>query len=198
MISRLQGIIRDRRPEEVVIETNGVGYGVTVPLTTFYDLPGEGEEVALHIHTQVREESIRLYGFASPEEKKTFELLIGIPDIGPRTAITILSGIPWRELAQAVRENDRQRLQAIPRVGKKSVERIILELKDKFPFAPEVPQERGRETGESLVKDAVQVLVNLGYRKAIAEKTVREAAESVPEASPIEEIIKESLRRLVP
>ena len=126
------------------------------------------------------------------------QLLIGIPDIGPRTAITILSGIPWRELAQAVRENDRQRLQAIPRVGKKSVERIILELKDKFPFAPEVPQERGRETGESLVKDAVQVLVNLGYRKAIAEKTVREAAESVPEASPIEEIIKESLRRLVP
>jgi len=198
MISHLRGRVITRAPEEVVIETNGVGYGVIVPLSTFYHLPEVGEETELFIHTQVRDEHIRLYGFSHPEEKKTFELLISIPDIGPRTAITILSGIPWEELGQAVRNNDRHRLQSIPRVGKKSAERIILELGDKLPVTPSgPPADRKKGTDEEILRDAAEALVNLGYRKTIAEQTVREVSEEMPERSRIEEIIKKSLQRLV-
>ena len=199
MISSLRGKLTARTPEGIVVETSGVGYGVLVPLSTYYHLPETGKEVELLIHTQVREESIRLYGFLSSSEQKIFELLIGIPDIGPRMAINILSGIPGPELLAAVSSRDGHRLQAIPRVGKKMAERIILELQDKLPAlhldSPALAPARAEE--EAVRSDAVQALVNLGYRKQVAEKAVNAVLKSAPEGIKIEEILKRSLQNLV-
>jgi Holliday junction DNA helicase RuvA len=199
MISSLRGKLTARAPEGIVVETSGVGYGVLVPLSTYYHLPEIGEEVELLIHTQVREESIRLYGFSSSSEQKIFELLISIPDIGPRMAINILSGIPTPELLQAVSSRDGHRLQAIPRVGKKMAERIILELQDKLPAlhldSPSLTPVRKEE--ETVRSDSVQALVNLGYRKQVAEKVVNEVIKSAPARIKIEEILKRSLKNLV-
>ena len=199
MISRLKGKILARATEEVVVEAGGVGYGVMVPLSTYCRLPEVGQEIELFIHTQLRPESIQLYGFLSPEERKTFGLLINISDIGPRMAINVLSGIPWDELAQAVQARDSQRLQAIPRIGKKTAERIILELQDKLPAAVPTGERAGAapEAGQETRRDAIQALINLGYARALAEKTVREVSEAQPADLRIEDILRQCLKRLV-
>jgi Holliday junction DNA helicase RuvA len=199
MISRLKGKILARATEEVVVEAGGVGYGVMVPLSTYCRLPEVGEEIELFIHTQLRPESIQLFGFLSPEERKTFGLLINIPDIGPRMAINVLSGIPWDELSLAVQARDTQRIQAIPRIGKKIAERIVLELQGKLPVAAQTGERSGPVSGEGeeIRRDAIQALVNLGYGRPLAEKTVKEAMESEPAGFRIENILKKSLKRLV-
>lgn len=199
MISRLKGKILARATEEVVVEAGGVGYGVMVPLSTYCRLPEVGEEIELFIHTQLRPESIQLFGFLSPEERKTFGLLINIPDIGPRMAINVLSGIPWDELSLAVQARDTQRIQAIPRIGKKIAERIVLELQGKLPVAAQTGERSGPVSGEGeeIRRDAIQALVNLGYGRPLAEKTVKEAMESEPAGFRIEDILKKSLKRLV-
>ena len=199
MISRWKGKFLARATEEVVVEAGGVGYGVMVPLSTYCRLPEVGQEIELFIHTQLRPESIQLYGFLSPEERKTFGLLINISDIGPRMAINVLSGIPWDELYLAVQARDTQRIQAIPRIGKKIAERIVLELQGKLPVAAPTGERSGpgSEEGEEIRRDAIQALVNLGYGRPLAEKTIKEAMESEPAGFRIEEILKKSLKRLV-
>src|SRR3954462_8915578 len=136
MIGRLAGTVLEKHPNRIVVDVNGVGYDVLVPLSTFYGLGDPGAEVALRVHTHVREDVIALYGFASPLEQDLFERLISISGIGPKLALAVLSGIDSSDLVRAIRAQDVARLTRIPGVGKKIAERIGLELKDRLPQAP--------------------------------------------------------------
>jgi len=133
LIAHLRGRILEKHPNRIIVEVNGVGYDVSVPLSTFYDLGEPGGEIALRIHTHVREDALALYGFASLLEQELFERLIGVSGIGPKLALAVLSGIEPLELVQAIERGDLARLTAIPGVGKKTSERIVLELKDRLP-----------------------------------------------------------------
>src|SRR5580658_3861345 len=135
MIAHLRGKLLAKHPNQVVVETGGVGYEVNISVPTFSDLPPAGSEVALHIHTHVREDLIALYGFSQPAEKQLFEKLMTVSGIGAKLAITILSGMAAEELAAAIRGNDLARLTKIPGIGKKTAERMVLELRDKLPAA---------------------------------------------------------------
>src|SRR5215467_14638492 len=133
MIAHLRGKLISRRPNQVIVETSGVGYDVNVSVPAFSELPPLGAEVGLHIHTHVREDQIALYGFLRPEEKQLFEKLITVSGIGPKLAITILSGMPADDMTAAIRGNDLARLTKIPGIGRKTAERLVLELRDKLP-----------------------------------------------------------------
>src|SRR3979411_3195999 len=135
MIPHLRGRLLTKHPNQAIIETGGVGYDVTISIPTFSDLPSPGSEVALHIHTHVREDQIALYGFLRSSEKTLFEKLITVSGIGPKLAITILSGMAADEVVGAIRGNDIARLTRIPGIGKKTAERMVLELPDKLPPA---------------------------------------------------------------
>jgi holliday junction DNA helicase RuvA len=171
MIAHLRGKLLTKHPNQVVVEACGVGYEVNISVPTFSELPGNGSEVALHIHTHVREDVIALYGFLRPAEKQLFEKLITVSGIGPKLAITILSGMAADEMAGAIRGNDLARLTRIPGIGKKTAERMVLELRDKLPPAagaatPTVPAMSAME------EDVLSALVNLGYQRAAAEKVL--------------------------
>src|SRR5207302_7147552 len=133
MIAHLRGRLLIKHPNQAIVETNGVGYDVTISVPTFSDLPAAGSEVALHIHTHVREDVIALYGFLRPAEKQLFERLISVSGIGPKLAITILSGMPADEIVNAIRGNDLVKLTRVRGIGKKTAERMVLELRDKLP-----------------------------------------------------------------
>jgi Holliday junction DNA helicase RuvA len=170
MIAHLRGKLLSKHPNQVVVETGGVGYEVNISVPTFSDLPANGSEVALHIHTHVREDVIALYGFLHPAEKQLFEKLMTVSGIGAKLAITILSGMAADEMAAAIRSNDVARLTRIPGIGKKTAERMVLELRDKLPAvagtsAP-VPLLNPME------EDVLSALVNLGYQRAAAEKAL--------------------------
>lgn len=167
MIASLRGRLSQKDPSRVVIDVNGVGYEVFVPLTTFTALPDPGVEVSLDIHTHVREDALALYGFSSRQERRVFERLLSVSGIGPRLAVTILSGGSVEGLVAAIRRGDLGRLTSIPGVGKKTAERIVVELKDKFQDltgeAPKPPVE----------SDVLSALENLGYARAMAEAALR-------------------------
>jgi Holliday junction DNA helicase RuvA len=171
MIAHLRGKLLAKHPNQVIVETAGVGYEVNISVPTFSELPSNGSEVALHIHTHVREDVIALYGFLRPEEKQLFEKLMTVSGIGAKLAITILSGMAADEMAGAIRGNDVARLTRIPGIGKKTAERMVLELRDKLPpvagtSAPSVPAMSAVE------EDVLSALVNLGYQRAAAEKVL--------------------------
>ena len=171
MIAHLRGRLLSKHPNQVVVETAGVGYEVNISVPTFSELPNNGSEVALHIHTHVREDLIALYGFLRPAEKQLFEKLITVSGIGPKLAITILSGMAANEMAAAIRGNDLGRLTKIPGIGKKTAERMVLELRDKLPEAA------GTSTPAALVmstmeQDVLSALLNLGYQRPAAEKAL--------------------------
>ena len=171
MIAHLRGKLLAKHPNQAIVETGGVGYDVTISVPTFSDLPTTGTEVSLHIHTHVREDVIALYGFLRPSEKLLFEKLITVSGIGPKLAITILSGMAADEMVGAIRGNDVARLTRIPGIGKKTAERMVLELRDKLPevstaLAPSTPVLTGTE------EDVLSALVNLGYQRAAAEKAL--------------------------
>jgi Holliday junction DNA helicase RuvA len=171
MIAHLRGKLISRHPNQAVIETMGVGYDVVISVPTFSELPPLGSEVALHIHTHVREDQLALYGFLRPEEKQLFEKLITVSGIGPKLAITILSGMPADDMVNAIRGNDIARLTRIPGIGKKTAERMVLELRDKLPastseVAPAIP------TLSAVQEDVLSALVNLGYQRAAAERAL--------------------------
>lgn len=195
MIAQISGQLAQKLPGEIIVDVGGVGYQVLIPLNVFYRLPEIGAPVNLQIHTHVREDALQLFGFYDLAEKQVFLLLIGVSGIGPKLALNILSGIAAEDLARALKESDQMRLLAIPGVGKKLAERMIVELKDKFatlaPLAVESPK---AETGSQLMQDAVSALVNLGYKKPEAENYVREALKSG--AHSLESVLKESLRRI--
>jgi Holliday junction DNA helicase RuvA len=200
MIAHLKGHLQRKSPHAVVVDNAGIGYEVIVPLSTFYALPEEEEKVSLHIYTHVREDALVLFGFHRPLEKEIFMMLISVSGIGPKLAINILSGIGPEELLDAMAVGDAARMQSIPGVGKKTAERIALELRDKAlhmrngrePYpSPALPDE-DRRTHE----DAVSALINLGYSAKPARAAVDKARRVVEEAS-LEALIKEALRILV-
>jgi Holliday junction DNA helicase RuvA len=171
MIAHLRGKLLVKHPNQAIVETGGVGYDVTISVPTFSDLPGLGGEVALHIHTHVREDLIALYGFLRPAEKQLFEKLITVSGIGPKLAITILSGMAAAEMVGAIRGNDVARLTRIPGIGKKTAERMVLELRDKLPAAG-AGEVAAVPTRSAIEEDVLSALVNLGYQRPAAEKAV--------------------------
>jgi Holliday junction DNA helicase RuvA len=171
VIAHLRGKLAQKDPARVVVDVNGVGYEVFVPLTTFTALPETGSEVSIDVHTHVREDLIALYGFSTRRERNIFEKLMTISGIGPKLAVTILSGGSVEDLVGAIRRSDLPRLTAIPGVGKKTAERIILELKDKLQDFSEAPVKAGVEV------DVMSALENLGYGRALVESALRRAVD---------------------
>jgi holliday junction DNA helicase RuvA len=181
MIAFLRGKVLDKHPNKLIVDVQGVGYEVHVPLSTYYDVGDEGSEVTLRVHTHVREDALQLYGFLTPLEQQVFERLIGISGIGPRLAVAVLSGIDPRELVGAVQRSDVARLTKIPGVGKKTAERIVLELKDRLQQlagAPAAGVAAAETPADRLREDLVSALVNLGYHRPQAEKTIESTLNS--------------------
>lgn len=175
MIASLRGRLLEKHPNFVIIDAGGVGYAVTVPVSTFSHIGGIGEEVRLLIYTHVREDTLALYGFAGWREKELFEKLITISGIGPRLAVTILSGLPTDELLDAIRVGDAKRLTRIPGVGRKTGERIALELREKLESLDTDERPDGVSLSDAMQQDVVSTLVNLGCNRAAADKAVRKA-----------------------
>ncbi len=200
MIGRLSGKLLGISPDRILLDVAGVGYDVQIPLSTFYGLPGaNGSEVSLHIHTHVREDALQLFGFGSGEERSTFEQLIAISGVGPRMALAILSGIGVDELRRTVVRQDRARLQKIPGVGKKTAERLLLELRDKMKIDVAPADDGGSVAPLSggLQTDAHSALVNLGYADQVADRAVRTAIKDAGADAGLESVLKRALSSLV-
>ncbi len=198
MIAMLTGKLAYRSPEQIIIDVNGVGYRLRIPLSTFYKLPEDGD-VQLQIHTHVKEDAINLFGFGTITEKDLFTLLISVSGVGPKLAITMLSHMAASELALALSQGDAQSLIAIPGIGKKSAERLILELQDK---ATAYAVEATIITADSQVlqiadphKDAISALINLGYKESLAKRALLNV--KLPEGTPLEDILKAALQVLL-
>jgi len=189
VIAWLRGKLLEKEPARVVIDVHGVGYEVSIPATTFTALPAPGAEISLDIHTHVREDALALYGFSSRQERRVFERLITISGIGPRLAVTILSGGSVEGLVGAIRRGDLARLTSIPGVGKKTAERIVVELRDKLQDFSEEPAKPVVET------DVLSALENLGYSRPMAEAAVRRAATG-DEGAAFEVLFKRALQIL--
>lgn len=199
MIAQIHGILVYKSLDYLVVDVNGVGYKIHVPLSTFYQLPDIDSTVKLNTYTHVREDLFHLYGFLTKQERDLFQLLIGVSGIGPRLAINILSGIPVSVLCKALSEGDVSKLSAAPGVGKKTAERMVLELRDKIgtiPFSEKLPiaAEADREEVE---RDVISALINLGYKKAVAENAIEMAKNTLKTGtSVLEDLLKEALRVL--
>jgi holliday junction DNA helicase RuvA len=194
MIAHLRGKLLVKHPNQAIVETGGVGYDVTISVPTFSGLPATGAEISLHIHTHVREDQIALYGFLRLADKNLFERLLTVSGIGPKLAITILSGMPADEMVGSIRGNDVARLTRIPGIGRKTAERMVLELRDKLP-----PLSTGQEvavpTMSPVEEDVLSALVNLGYQRSAAEKTLAAAVKS-GQASSFDQLFREALGTL--
>lgn len=195
MIGSLRGRLLHKRPNRLIVDVNGVGYDVSVPLSTFYQVGEPDSEVRLRIHTHVREDALALFGFATELELDIFERLIAISGIGPKVALGVLSGIEPMELVRAVRANDIGRLTAIPGVGKKTAERIGLELKDRLPSSAMEPGAAAPAPVDGFRADLLSALLNLGYHRPLAERAIDAAIEAVAEPS-FEQVLKHALRGL--
>ncbi len=199
MIGQLRGQLIHKKPNVLLLDVQGVGYEVFIPLTSFYELPGEGNEVTLKIHTHVREDALILFGFLSQREKDLFLKLISISGIGPKLAIAILSGAPVEELASAIVSGNLARLTAIPGVGRKTAERVVLELKNQmtpFLLAEQVEPSRENAVSTGLEDDILSALTNLGYSRASAEKALSLALRSTECERTFEDVLRNTLRRL--
>jgi Holliday junction DNA helicase RuvA len=195
VIAHLHGRILEKQPNRIVVDVAGVGYDVSVPLSTFYGLGEAGGEITLRIHTHVREDALALYGFATKLELDLFERLIAISGIGPKLALAVLSGIEPPELIRAIERGDLARLTAIPGVGKKTSERIVLELKDRLPkvVAPTAVDEPASASSR-LRDDVLSALMNLGYHRPLAEKAVDSAVKIA--GGDFERTLRQALREL--
>jgi len=193
VIGRLTGRLAEKSPDRVILDAGGVGYLVHIPLSTFYELPEAESPVSLWVHTHVREDTLALYGFLTEREQALFLLLLGVAGIGPRVALTVLSGMPPGELVEALRSQDVRRLMGVPGVGKKTAERMVLELAEKvqrFAQGP-APQTPAAVAAE----DVISALVNLGYRRGEAERSVEAAAREGAQTD-FASYLKASLKRL--
>jgi Holliday junction DNA helicase RuvA len=195
MIAALRGTLLEKHPNRIILDVAGVGYDVQVPLSTFYAIGAAGDDVSLRVRTHVREDAISLYGFLTALELDLFDRLIGVSGIGPKVALAVLSGIEAGELVRAVRGQDVARLTRIPGVGKKTAERIGLELKDKLPSA--VPAgDAGEAAGGELRDDLISALVNLGYQRSAAETSVNAELKKSAGAA-FEDILRGALRAMM-
>jgi len=186
MIGSLRGIVQSRRPDNVIIDVNGVGYRVNVPLNILANLPEEGNEVFLHIYTHVREDSLQLFGFTLENEKKIFMVLLGISGIGPKMALNILSGLSYEDFLTALDTEDVAMLCRIPGLGKKTAHRLILELREKLPSVTGIK--------DRLFEDTLSALVNLGYKKNLAQESLEKTYKQG--FNDIEGLLKETLKQM--
>jgi Holliday junction DNA helicase RuvA len=200
MIAQLRGRLLSKGPGQIVVDVNGVGYQVFIPLSTYYQLPAVEQEVILFVFTHVREDAIHLFGFHTPEERATFELLTGVSGIGPRLAANILSGISAEELIAAILQGDLARLKAIPGVGRKIGERVILELKDKVLEVPrrggQIPGRQPMSKRDQTLEDVVSALLNLGCSRKEASNAAEAAKEAMGDGAGFEKLVKEALKHL--
>ena len=197
MIAHLIGKLIYKSPDHSIVDVKGIGYKIFTPLSTYYVLPKTGESVTLHIHTRVREDELKLFGFLTEEEQTIFEKLITINKVGPKLALGILSGMSPENLLTAIMNNDAARLSSIPGVGKKTAERLTLEMKDKLSdLTFEMAHQQDTEVPEGPYEDALSALVNLGYKKPQAEKSLKSAYNKIGKDSSLEDLIKESLNNL--
>ncbi|HEY2433850.1 MAG TPA: Holliday junction branch migration protein RuvA [Vicinamibacterales bacterium] len=194
MIARLHGTLLEKSPDRLVVDVGGVGYDVLVPLSTFYGLPDPGAPVTLRVHTHVREDALALFGFATALELDLFQRLIAINGIGPKLALAVLSGIDSAELVRAIRSQDVARLTRIPGVGRKTAERIGLELKDRLPKSDAASD--AVAVSDDRRGDLLSALMNLGYKGAVAEKAVDAALKKTPD-SPFEGLLRDILRGMI-
>ncbi len=204
MIGQLTGQVAHCDPGEVVLDVSGVGYEIQIPLSTFYALRGGGGRVTLHVHTHVREDTFQLFGFATRDERGVFERLISVSGVGPRTALAVLSGIEVADLERAVRSGDRARLERVPGIGRKTAERILLELRD-GPGRPGRGRTRGAppeppapsDAGGTARGDALSALENLGYGRDAAERAVDAAMGQAGPSPALEVVLRAALRGLM-
>ena len=198
MIAFLRGRVLDKHPNRIVIDVNGVGYELYVPLSTYYDVGEAGTEIALRVHTHVREDALQLYGFLTALEQQLFERLIAISGIGPKLAVAVLSGIDSSELVSSIQRADVARLTRIPGIGKKTAERIVLELKDRLAeVAPPAAADGAERVPVNHVRDdLVSALENLGYHRPLAEKAV-DAVRARDGGAAFEDALKRALRELM-
>ncbi len=199
MIARISGTLIYKSPTYLIVDAHGVGYRLFIPLTTFYEIPDPGQLVTLHIHTQVKQDGINLFGFHTAEERDIFQLLLAVNGIGPKLAVNILSGIVAGELIRALSEGNVRRLVNIPGVGKKMAERIILELKDKAVKleTPDIVSPAPVDSAlADLRKDALSALVNLGYKSPTASDALDEAARQHPAGLTLDQWLKRALKVL--
>ena len=194
MIAQLAGALAYKSPEHLIVDVQGVGYQVFVSLQTFCRLPAAGERVSLCVHTHAREDALQLYGFLERAEKHAFLLLTGVSGIGPRLALNILSGIPVQALRRALAAADVDRLVAVPGVGKKTAERLVVELREKVGAVPGGQEAQPQGGGAEVVLEAVSALANLGYPRPDAERAVRAVMRNA--GSEVAEVIREALRSL--
>lgn len=192
MIAQLSGVLASKSPEEVVVDVYGVGFQVLVSLHSFYRLPEPGQPVRLLTYTHVREDALQLFGFGDAGERALFLLLLGVAGVGPKLALNILSGMPAEELVEALDAGDVPRLVSIPGVGKKTAERLVLELREKMSGHKARTGAPARATGVEV--EAVSALVNLGYRRPDAERAVKSA--TAAGGNDLERVIRDALRRL--
>ena len=192
MIAVLRGVLLEKHPNQAIVETGGVGYDVTIPVSTYTHLPDAGAEVRLRIHTHVREDALALYGFLTQDEKALFEKLIGVSGIGPKLAVTILSGLAAPELIQAIGRGEVERLVRIPGIGKKTAERMVLELRDKLPvIAGEPPP--AAASFSAIEHDVLSALLNLGCARPQAESAVRKAKSAAATPAEFEPLFRRAL-----
>jgi Holliday junction DNA helicase RuvA len=199
MIAQIKGILDFKEPSEIIVDVGGVGYLILVPLSTFYQLPETGSPVLLKTHTVVRDDAIQIFGFSTSSEKHLFQQLITVSKVGPRIALAILSGLDVESLCTAIRNEDVARLTGIPGVGRKTSERICMELKEKIPQEYDEAPHRSAGAGSLLdqcpYKDALAALIHLGYKRFEVKEVIRGLAVEDENRS-VEELIRESLRFL--
>jgi holliday junction DNA helicase RuvA len=200
MIAKLTGALVTKTVDHVVLDVHDVGYRVFIPLSTYYDLPELNTAVSLFVHMYVREDSWQLFGFLTVDERDLFEALLRVTKVGPKLALAMLSGLSANDLRQAVSAGDVQRLSAVPGVGRKTAERIVLELRERFAKGkPElIPGLTPRGNGQHVVADAVTALQNLGYPRAVAERSIRQALHTADAAATpaLKELVRDALRFL--
>jgi Holliday junction DNA helicase RuvA len=198
MIGFLRGRLLEKHPDRLLVDVHGVGYDVAVPLSTFYTLSDQGEDIALRVHTYVRDQQIALYGFATALEQQLFERLIGVAGVGPKIALAALSGLAPADLVRAIRSADIARLTRVPGIGRKTAERIALELKDKLPAesAAGAPAGATVPSAADARADLLSALVNLGYQRASAEGAVESASRSLGTDATFQAILRQALKEL--
>jgi len=200
MIAGLRGCLITKSPSQAILDVNGVAFDVHIALSTYFQLPNLQEFATLHISTQLRNESIQLFGFLTLQEKETFTLLIGITGIGPKLALSILSTLSVNDLLSSIQSNDIDRLSSVPGIGRKSASRITLELKDKISRLQSVDPPLGETSqgtsSNALQEDATSALLNLGYRSPEVKKAIQRSLEKTQEAGSLENLIRESLKEL--
>ena len=204
MIAHLSGTLLSKQATSVIVDVGGVGYEVTIPLSTFYDLEDSGSPVQLRIYTHVREDTLQLFGFKTIRERELFQKIISVSGIGPKLGITLLSGMSAEELIACIRSNDLARLTLIPGIGRKTAERLVIELREKITAIASTPPEEelsdrtalsAKPTQDSVRSDALSALLNLGYQRSSAEKAVDNALAEGGELT-VESILRRVLRKL--